>query len=211
MRILICDDQDITRDGLALLLGLEKDITVVGVARDGYEAVDLALQLQPDLVLMDLKMPGCNGVDATRQIRSHLPQTQVLILTTFDDDAWLFDAIQAGAAGYLLKDTPREELVRAVRGTAVGQTFVDPAVAGRLFQQIAGNVPQPESLVLSRLSERELAILQMLARGYNNATIATSLSLSVGTVRNHVSALLAKLEVADRTQAAVLAIRHGLR
>lgn len=211
MRVLICDDQDITRDGLALLLGLEDGITIVGLAADGYEAVELALRLHPDVVLMDLKMPGCNGVDATRQIRDRLPQTHVLILTTFDDDAWLFDAIQAGAAGYLLKDTTREELVRAVRGTAAGRTFVDPAVAGRLFQQLAGDVAQPDSRILARLTEREQEILRMLARGYNNAAIAAALSLSVGTVRNHVSSLLAKLDVADRTQAALLAIRHGLK
>ncbi|WP_409573867.1 response regulator [Kouleothrix sp.] len=211
MHVLICDDQDITRDGLALLLGMEQGITVVGLAQDGYEAVEMALRLRPDLVLMDLKMPGCNGVDATRQIRSRLPETQVLVLTTFDDDAWLFDAIQAGAAGYLLKDTPRAELIRAVRGTVAGRTYVDSAVAGRLFEHVAGKVPQPESAVLGRLSERELAILQLIARGYNNAAIAGALSLSAGTVRNHVSALLAKLDVEDRTQAAVLAIRHGLR
>jgi DNA-binding NarL/FixJ family response regulator len=210
MRILICDDQDITRNGLALLLGLEKDIDVVGLAQDGYEAVTLALTLKPDLVLMDLKMPGCNGVDATRQIRSKLPQTNVLVLTTYDDDAWLFDAIQAGAAGYLLKDTPREELLRAIRGTFAGQAFIDPAVAGRVLQQIASDQPKPASLVLARLSERELAILQLIARGYNNAAIAATLFLSVGTVRNHVSSLLAKLEVTDRTQAAVLALRHGV-
>lgn len=210
MRVLICDDQEITRDGLSLLLGLEPDIMVVAVAQDGYEAVELAVRHQPDLVLMDLKMPGCNGVDATRTIRSQLPRTQVLILTTFDDDAWLFDAIHAGAAGYLLKDTPREELIRAVRGTVAGRAFVDPAVAGRLLQQISGNQAQPASLVLARLSERERSILQLLARGYNNAAIAAALSLSVGTVRNQVSALLAKLDVADRTQAAVLAVRHGL-
>ena len=211
MHVLICDDQDITRDGLALLLGMEHGITVVGLAQDGYEAVEMALRLRPDLVLMDLKMPGCNGVDATRQIRSRLPETQVLVLTTFDDDAWLFDAIQAGAAGYLLKDTPRAELIRAVRGTVAGRTYVDSAVAGRLFEHVAGKVQQPESAVLGRLSERELAILQLIARGYNNAAIAGALSLSAGTVRNHVSALLAKLDVEDRTQAAVLAIRHGLR
>ena len=211
MRVLICDDQDITRDGLALLLGLEEDIAVVGTAEDGYEAVEMALRLKPDLVLMDLKMPGCNGVDATRHICAQLPQTQVLILTTFDDDAWLFDAIHAGAAGYLLKDTPRADLVRAVRGTLAGRTFVDSAVAGRLFQQIAGEAPHPESVTLARLSERERAILQLIAHGYNNAAIANALSLSVGTVRNHVSALLAKLDVEDRTQAAVLAIRHGLK
>jgi DNA-binding NarL/FixJ family response regulator len=210
MRVLICDDQEITRDGLSLLLGLEAGITVVGAAQDGYEAVELALKHRPDLVLMDLKMPGLTGVDATRQIRSQLPHTRVLILTTFDDDAWLFDAIHAGAAGYLLKDTPREELIRAVRGTVAGQAFVDPAVAGRLLQQVAGEQGGQASLVLARLSARERRLLQLLARGYTNAAIAAALSLSAGTVRNQVSALLAKLEVVDRTQAAVLAVRYGL-
>lgn len=210
MRVIICDDQDITRDGLALLLGRAPDIDVVGLAPDGHEAVALALRLRPDLVLMDLKMPGCNGVDATRQIRNQLPHTQVLILTTFDDDAWLFDALRAGAAGYLLKDATRDELLRAVRGTIDGRTFIDPAVAGRLVQQVTGDTPPVDALVLARLSEREVAILRLLARGYSNAAIALTLSLAQGTVRNHVSALLAKLEVADRTQAALLALRHGL-
>lgn len=210
MRVIICDDQDITRDGLALLLGRAPDIDVVGLAPDGHEAVALALRLRPDLVLMDLKMPGCNGVDATRQIRNQLPHTQVLILTTFDDDAWLFDALRAGAAGYLLKDATRDELLRAVRGTIDGRTFIDPAVAGRLVQQVTGDTPPVDALVLARLSEREVAILRLLARGYSNAAIALTLSLAQGTVRNHVSALLAKLDVADRTQAALLALRHGL-
>jgi DNA-binding NarL/FixJ family response regulator len=210
MRVLICDDQAITRDGLALLLEMEPDLSVVGTAQNGFEAVALAQRLRPDLVLMDLKMPGLNGVEATRRIREQLPTTRVLVLTTYDDDAWLFDAIRAGAAGYLLKDTPRAELLRALRGTSTGQSFVDPAVAGRLLQQLAGNAPPPDTLIVAQLSPRELSILQLIGRGLNNAAIAAELTLSVGTVRNHVSALLAKLDVADRTQAAVLAIRYGL-
>jgi DNA-binding NarL/FixJ family response regulator len=210
MRILICDDQAIIRDGLAMLLNLERDIEVVGVAEDGAEAVELAARLSPDLVLMDLKMPGVNGVAATRQIRASHPQIKVLVLTTYDDDEWIFDAIRAGADGYMLKDTPREDLVRAVRGTVAGKAYLDPAVAGKLLNQVASVQRQPASQITSKLTEREIAVLRLLAAGMSNADIAERLHLSEGTVRNHVSTILAKLELADRTQAAVLALRHGL-
>jgi two-component system, NarL family, response regulator LiaR len=210
MRVLICDDQAIIREGLALLLGLEPDIEVVGVAEDGAEAVAALERLAPDLVLMDLKMPGLNGIEATRQIRARFPQVKVLVLTTYDDDEWVFDAVRAGAAGYLLKDTPRAELLAAVRGTAAGKSYVDPAVAGRLLAQVADPQVRPPSQVAARLSERELAVLRLLAAGLSNADIAARLHLSEGTVRNHVSAILTKLDLADRTQAAVLAIQHGL-
>ncbi len=129
MNVVICDDQAIVRDGLELLLKLEKDISVVGLAQDGAEAVELVEKMRPDLVLMDLLMPGMNGVEATRRIRLQYPDTKVLVLTTFDDDEWVFDALRAGASGYLLKDTPRAKVIEAVRGTAAGKAFVDPAVA----------------------------------------------------------------------------------
>ena len=210
MKVLVCDDQRTTRQGLALLLGLESDLHVVGLAGDGLEAVELAGSMTPDLVLMDLKMPRMNGVEATRQIRAHYPMIQVIVLTTFDDDAWLFDALHAGAAGYILKDSPPDELLKAIRGTPLGRTYLDPAVAGKLLPPMAAP-PQPSAHQLIRtLSERERAVLQQIAKGHTNATIAEKLHLSEGTVRNYVSTIFAKLEVEDRTQAAVLAIAHGL-
>lgn len=209
MRILICDDQCTTRSGLALLLGLEPDMEIVGLAGDGVEAVELAGSLAPDLVLMDLKMPRMNGVESTRQIRARYAGIAVLVLTTFDDDAWLFDALQAGASGYILKDSPPDELVRAIRGTMTGRAYIDPSVAGKLVRQMT--VPAaPHKARLAALTERERAVLQQIAKGHTNTTIAEKLSLSEGTVRNYVSAIFAKLEVEDRTQAAVFAIAHGL-
>ena len=210
MQIIICDDQAVVRDGLEMLLTLEKDIQVLGTAQDGAEAVELVSKHQPDLVLMDLKMPGVNGIEATRQIRAKYPDVKVLVLTTYDDDEWVFDAIRAGASGYLLKDTPREKVVEAIRGTLEGKSFVDPAVAGKLMGQVASSQTQPSSLLTDKLTEREADVLRLLARGLNNAEIAGQLHLSEGTVRNHVSAILDKLGVSDRTQAAVIAIQHGL-
>ncbi len=210
MRVIICDDQAIIRDGLELLLKLESDIDVVGLARDGAEAVALAAQKNPDLVLMDLKMPGVNGVEATRQIRTRHPAVKVLVLTTYDDDEWVFDAIRAGASGYLLKDTPREAVIDAIRGTVEGKSFVDPLVAGKLLEQVSSKKTQPQSLITDKLTRREVDVLRFLARGLNNADIAAQLHLSEGTVRNHVSAIFAKLNISDRTQAAIMAIRHGL-
>lgn len=210
MKVLICDDQALIRDGLEMLLRLERDIEVVGLAQDGAEAVELTARHRPDLVLMDLKMPGMNGIEATRQIHLHYPTVKVLVLTTYDDDEWVFDALRAGAAGYLLKDTPRADVIKAIRGTVAGKTFVDPAVAGKLLSQVAGTPARPPTLLTDQLTEREVDVLRLLAQGLTNADIAARLYLSEGTVRNHVSAILAKLGVADRTQAAVLAIQHGL-
>jgi DNA-binding NarL/FixJ family response regulator len=210
MKILICDDQAVVRDGLELLLKLERDVEVVGAACDGAEAVELAAEKKPDLVLMDLKMPGTNGIEATRQIRARHPEVKVLVLTTYDDDQWVFDAVRAGASGYLLKDTPREEIIRAIRGTLAGKSFVDPGVAGKLLEQVASKQVQPETLLTGKLTGREVDVLRLIARGLSNAEIAERLVLSEGTVRNHVSAILTKLEAADRTQAAVIAIQHGL-
>lgn len=210
MKVLICDDQAITREGLSMLLALDREITVVAQARDGAEGVELAALHQPDLVLMDLKMPGMNGIEATRQIRSRFPAIRVLVLTTYDDDQWVIDAVRAGAAGYLLKDTTREELLKAVRGTMDGKSYVDPAVAGKVLGVVSGQQSQPASILTAKLSEREVEVLNLLARGFSNGEIAAQLHLSEGTVRNHVSTIFAKLDVNDRTQAAVIAIRHGL-
>jgi DNA-binding NarL/FixJ family response regulator len=210
MKVIICDDQAIVRDGLELLLKLEQDIDVIGLARDGDEALDLVAHSAPDLVLMDLKMPGMNGVEATRRIRALYPVVKVLVLTTFDDDEWVFDAVRAGASGYLLKDTPREKVIEAIRGTMMGKSYVDPMVAGKLMDQVASKQEQPSALITAQLTARELDVLHLLAQGLSNSNIADKLHLSEGTVRNHVSAIFSKLDVSDRTQAAIIAIRHGL-
>lgn len=210
MKILLCDDQAVIRDGLEMLLTLEKDMQVIGSASDGAEALELAAQKRPDLILMDLKMPGVNGIEATRQLRAKFPEIKILVLTTYDDDEWLFDAIRAGASGYLLKDTPRQKIIEAIRGTMDGKSFLDPAVAGKLMNQVVSNQKQPASILAEKLTERELDVLRLLAKGFPNSEIASQLHLSEGTVRNHVSAILEKLGVSDRTQAAVIAIQHGL-
>lgn len=211
MKVIICDDQATVRDGLVMLLKLEPDIDIVGTAEDGAEAVDIVADKGPNLVLMDLKMPIMNGVEATRQIVTRYPDVKVLVLTTYADDEWVFDAIQAGASGYLLKDTPREELIRAIRGTVAGKTYVDPSVAGKVLEQVSSRQTQPATLLTSKLTGREAEVLRLIAGGLSNADIADRLFLSDGTVRNHVSAILAKLGVSDRTQAAVIAIQHGLK
>lgn len=210
MKVIICDDQAIVRDGLELLLKLEKDIEVVGLAQDGAQAIDLVESMHPDLVLMDLLMPGVNGVEATRTIRAKHPEVKVLVLTTFDDDEWVFDAIRVGASGYLLKDTPRGKVIEAIRGTVAGKAFVDPSVAGKLLEQAASPQVQPATRITEKLTEREVDVLRLMARGLNNSDIALQMHLSEGTVRNHVSAIFTKLEVSDRTQAVIIALRHGL-
>ena len=210
MKILLCDDQAVIRDGLEMLLNLEKDFEVIGLAQDGAEAVELTAQKKPDLVLMDLNMPIMNGIEATREIHAKFPDIKILVLTTYDDDEWVFDAVRAGASGYLLKDTPRQKIVEAIRGTMDGKSFLDPAVAGKLMNQVASKQTQPTSILSDKLTERELDVLRLIAKGINNSEIAAQLHLSEGTVRNHVSAILDKLGVSDRTQAAVIAIQHGL-
>jgi DNA-binding NarL/FixJ family response regulator len=211
IRVVICDDQDVVREGLRVILGTAPGMTVVGMAEDGAKALELVAQTQPDVVLMDLNMPGISGIQATRMIRERYPAVRVLALTTYDADEWVFDAIRAGAAGYLLKDTPRAGLIAAIEGTAAGQAFVDPHVAGKLLGQIAhtpiAHEPQIEA---DALSQREREVLRLLARGMTNMEIAGQLFLSEGTVRNYVSSIFSKLGVSDRTQAALIALRHGL-
>ncbi|MBL6966648.1 MAG: response regulator transcription factor [Anaerolineales bacterium] len=166
--------------------------------------------LLPDLILMDLNMPGINGIQATREIHKAHPEIKILVLTTFGDDEWVFDAIRSGALGYLLKGTPREELIRAVKGTVHGDVYIDPAVGAKLLAQITSQPVPKSTTIASDLSEREMDILHLLARGLTNAEIAEKLFLTKGTIRNYVSSILSKLEVEDRTQAAILAIRYGL-
>jgi DNA-binding NarL/FixJ family response regulator len=211
IRVLICDDQWIVCEGLEAILSADPEIEVVAVAHDGAEALALIPEAAPDVVLLDLKMPGMDGVQATREICRRFPTIKVLVLTTYGADEWVFEAIRAGAAGYLLKGTPRESLIEAVKGTAAGRTHVDPSVAGKLFDRVVqSEVPSEASKIVDALSDRELDVLRLLARGYSNPDIARQLYLSEGTVRNYVSAILTKLEVPDRTRAAVLALRYGL-
>jgi DNA-binding NarL/FixJ family response regulator len=210
IRVLICDDQDIVREGLRLILDTSEDIEVVGTAQDGEEALELILTAKPQVILMDLKMPGMNGIQATRLIHNEYPAIHVLVLTTFDADEWVFDAIQSGAAGYLLKDTPRQHLVEAIRDTVEGKTHVDPAVAGKLFSKLVQHPAVVDSSIADALSEREREVLSLLAQGLNNSDIGRRLYLSEGTVRNYVSSIFGKLRVSDRTQAALLALRYGL-
>lgn len=213
IRVVLCDDQEIVTEGLQVILSTAPSVEVVGVAHDGADLLPLAARLQPDVVLMDLKMPGVNGIQATRRLREQFPAIRVLVLTTYADDEWVFDAIRAGAAGYLLKETPREQLVAAIKGTAAGNTHVDPNVAGKLFSHIAQPAPsrqQPPSTIAADLSERERDVLRLLAEGLTNSEIAERLYLTKGTVQNYVSSILEKLDVTDRTQAAVIALRHGL-
>jgi NarL family two-component system response regulator LiaR len=209
IRVLIVDDQEIVCEGLHVVLSASPNIEVVGMAHDGAEAVEKVASFHPDLVLMDLKMPVMNGVQATHIIKQQYPATAVLVLTTYDQDEWVVDAIRAGANGYLLKDTGREEIVAAIEGVIAGRTPVDPAVAEKLFKYVRSGVPS-QSYVAEVLSEREMSVLRLLATGLTNAAIADRLHLSEGTVRNHVTNVLAKLNVTDRAQATAVAWRYGL-
>ena len=221
IRVLLADDQQIVRQGLATILLYEEDIVVVGQAGDGLEAVASALSLRPDVVLMDLKMPRLGGVPATRQIREALPDTHVIILTTYDADDLVYEAIKAGADGYLLKDATRETLGEAVRGVMRGESQLDPTVARKVlgeFQRMAtrgGRAPARAAMtttreITERLTPREEQVLQLLVEGLSNKEIATRLHLTEGTVRNHVSRVIAKLQANDRTQAVIAALRRGL-
>jgi DNA-binding NarL/FixJ family response regulator len=209
-KILICDDQKIVCEGLQTILSADEEIEVVGTAHNGWQALEMIPKLEPDLVLMDLKMPEMDGVQATRKITNTYPDMHVLVLTTYDDDEWIFDAIRSGAAGYLLKDTPPADLITSIKGTIQGKSFIDPQVAGKLLAEYSENFGRAQLPTHFTFTERERDILTLLSRGLSNAEIADKLFLAEGTVRNYTSVLLKKLGVSDRTQAAVLAIRYGL-
>ena len=214
IRVLLVDDQELFREGLETLLSVHDDIDVVGQACNGREAVEVAARVRPDLVLMDVRMPVLDGVRATRLLVEALPKCKVIVLTTFDDDEYVFDALRAGAAGYLLKDVPSARLVEAIRATARGESILEPSVAAKViaeFTRVSSLVPaaQMEQLV-EPLSERELEILALIARGASNKEIAGQLFIAEGTVKNHVTHILGKLGVRDRTQAALKARELGL-
>jgi DNA-binding NarL/FixJ family response regulator len=210
IKVIICDDQEIVCQGLRTILNSDGAINVIGTAHNGYEVIELVEKTPPDLVLMDLKMPGMNGILATQKIHLSFPDVHILVLTTYDDDEWLFDAIRAGASGYLLKDTPANELINAIKGTVTGDNFVDPAVAGKLLKNITSQRLPSVKTGHIQLSDRENDILQLMARGLTNADIARELYLTEGTVRNYTSNIFTKLGVNDRTQAVITAWRYGL-
>jgi DNA-binding NarL/FixJ family response regulator len=204
IRLLVADDHPVVRDGLRGMLAGQPDLEVVGEAADGAEAVALAPRLRPDVVLMDLRMPGMDGVDAIRKLRTSFPDARILVLTTFDTDTDVVRAIEAGATGYLLKDTPREELVRAIRAAARGEAVLAPAVATKLLGQMRAPAPA------GALSARELEVLELVARGATNREAGAKLFISEATVKTHLLHVFEKLGVSDRTAAVTTAIERGL-
>ncbi len=216
IRLLICEDQTLMRESLRVVLDLEPGLRVVGEAGDGIEAVQLAAQLRPDIILMDIKMPRLDGVAATAAITTNIPSSRVIILTTFDTDDYVFEAIKAGAMGYLLKDVPAGDLVATIKRVAAGESFIQPAVATKLLMEYShkGRLGQdkaaPHTPIDDDLSERERDVLKLLARGSSNREIGDTLALAEGTVKNHVSSILMKLHAANRTHAATLARERGL-
>lgn len=209
IRVLIVDDQPVVCEGLKVMINAHPEFEVVGVGYSGANALELVLIHKPDLVLMDLNMPIMNGIHATRKIRDAFSEVKILVLTTYMDEEWIFDAIRAGASGYILKDSPREEILAAIQGVMDGHTQIDPVVADKLFDYVRTGT-SPKSALLDDLNDREREVLRLVAQGLNNASIAHRLHLAEGTVRNYVSSILAKLEVEDRTQAAAFAWRNGL-
>ena len=214
IRILLVDDQALFREGLQTLLSVHDDLQVVGEAGNGQEAIEAVEKLLPDVVLMDLRMPVLDGVAATRQLTQSAPNSRVIVLTTFDDDDTIFDGLRAGAVGYLLKDVPSAKLVEAIRAAARGESFLQPSVAAKVvaeFSRMSGlKTTDPQQELVEPLSEREMEILGVLATGASNREIANALFITEGTVKNHVTNILGKLGVRDRTQAALKAKELGL-
>jgi DNA-binding NarL/FixJ family response regulator len=219
VRVLVADDQKVIREGLVSLLSLLPDITVVGAASDGDDAVRQALDLHPDVVLMDLNMPRCNGVEATEQLRDRQPETGVVVLTTYADDAWVFSALQAGARGFLTKDAGAEEIHRAITSVAAGQAQLDPSVQARLLDalgrssQLTGlDSPGPTRAAEppDDLTPREVEVLTQIAAGLSNSQIAEALFVSEATIKTHINHIFTKTGQRDRAQLVGYAFRHGL-
>ena len=207
IRVLIADDQELVRTGFRLILDLEPDMEVVGEAADGADCVRLAAREDPDVVLMDVRMPRLDGIAATRELTATGSRARVLVLTTFDLDEYVYEALRAGAAGFLLKDAPREQLVGAIRQAAAGDALLAPAVTRRLVERFVGAGPVDQALRarVDALSAREREVLALVARGMSNAEIARALFIGDATVKTHIARMLAKLGVRDRVQAVVLA------
>lgn len=230
IRVLVVDDQRLMRDGIASLLGIQDGIEVVGTASNGQEALASAADLRPDVVLMDMRMPVMDGVSATARLRRELPTCQVLMLTTFDDEQYIVEALRAGAVGYLLKDIPATDLAKAIQAAHKGIYQLDPSVAGKVLASLmyaphpgSSYSQEPESIlsdsrersmsspfIASDLTSREIEVLKLIARGATNREIARKLVISEGTVKNHISSILSRLGLRDRTQAAIYAKEKGL-
>ena len=211
--VLIADDQTLVRDGFRMILDEQEDMVVVGEAGDGIEAVAKTRELRPDVVLMDVRMPGRDGLEATRDLVREMPDTHVLILTTFDLNEYVYEAMRAGASGFLLKDVPRAQLVDGVRTVAAGDALLAPAITRRLIEQFVKRPPssvRPLPPAIEALTARELEVLKLVARGRTNGEIAAELFISEGTVKTHVAHALAKLDLRDRVQAVVFAYESGL-
>ena len=211
IRVLVADDQTLVRESFAVLLDLEPDIEVVGQASDGGQAVAVARRLHPDVVLMDIRMPNLDGVEATRRLVADPAAPRVLILTTFDTDEYLYDAMKAGASGFLLKDVRRGQLAEAVRTVVAGEALVAPQLTRRLIENFCRRRPRGGTppAALERLTPRELEVLRFVARGFTNADIAATLVVGETTVKTHVGHILTKLGLSDRAQAVVLAYESG--
>ncbi|MCK7627836.1 response regulator transcription factor [Streptomyces sp. RS10V-4] len=212
-RVVVADDQTVVREGIVMLLGLLPGIEVVGSAADGEEAVRLVAELAPDVVLMDLRMPRCDGVEATRRVRTDHPGTQVVVLTTYADDDSLFPALQAGARGYLTKDADGDEIVRAIDDVLSGEAGLSPKIQRRLLERLAEPAPsrpRPPDEPPDGLTAREVEVLRLVAEGQTNPEIARSLHVSTATVKTHINNLFAKAGLRDRAQAIHYAYRHGL-
>lgn len=210
--VLVVDDQRLIREGITSLLNLQEGVSVLGTATNGREAIEQARKLKPAVILMDVRMPEMDGIEATTVILRELPQCKILMLTTFDDEDYILQALQAGASGYLLKDIPAADLAQAVRLTHAGIYQLSPSVAGKLIGRLdaaAGQPPTPPP-ALRDLTEREMEVLKLLAKGATNREIAETLFVSEGTVKNHVSSILNRLGLRDRLQAALYAHEHGL-
>ncbi|MCX3060569.1 response regulator [Streptomyces beihaiensis] len=212
-RVVVVDDQTVVREGIVMLLGLLPGVEVVGSGGDGHEAVALVAELAPDVVLMDLRMPRCDGVEATRRIRAEYPDTQVVVLTTYADDASLFPALEAGARGYLTKDAGGEEIVRAVEDVLSGDAGLSPAIQRRLLERLAHPAPpaapEPKDPP-DGLTTRETEVLRLIADGLSNQEIAHTLQVSTATVKTHINNLFSKAGLKDRAQAVRYAYRHGV-
>ena len=212
--LLLVDDQAIVREGLKSMLALEPDMVVVGEAENGKQALRLVARLSPDLVLMDVRMPGMDGLTALERLKNASPKTSVIMLTLYDDPDYLVRAVSAGAAGYLLKDATRQDLVRTIRVTAEGGAVIDssmlPDLLRKMSQMMTSFVAGPAGAAVQALTKRELQVLRLIAEGYTNQRIAQELIVSPTTVKTHVQNILQKLDVSDRTQAAVYAVRSGL-
>ena len=211
MRVVVADDQALVRAGLKMVLEAEPDIEVVGEAADGHEVLDVARRSSPDVVLMDIRMPGLDGLEASRRLLSGAEPPKVLVLTTFDEEEYLYEALRAGTSGFLLKVSPPEQLIGAIRTVAAGNALIDPAVTRRVieaFGRRAATKPPPREL--EDLTARELEVLTLLARGRSNQEIAAELIVGDATVKTHVARVLMKLGLRDRVQAVVFAYEHGI-